>query len=184
MDAYFSSKLSKSIESLTQSTDSLRLSKSSNAPSKTLGRTAIAAIAIDPPHPDRRCVPSRSPPLQGLLLKCKCRRFKMGKAESRYPSDVRFFDDRIEYCFVRESQFGKDHIAMVMYYRDMVAAKLSSQRGSFVYKIPRHLHHYFQDYEPENEHHVMVVKFDRQSEMDKFRDEVLPLIQGSIVQGT
>ena len=106
----------------------------------------------------------------------------MGKAESRY-LDVRFFDDRIEYCFVRESQFGKDHIAMVMYYRDMVAAKLSSQRAAS-YKILRHLHHYFQDYEPENEHHVMVVKFDRQSEMDKFRDEVLPLIQGSIVQGT
>lgn len=149
IDGYFSSKLTKSIENLTKSTDMLKLSKSSNAPAKT----------------------------NGLIFKCKCRRFKVGKAESRYPSDVRFFDNRIEYCFVRESQFGKDHIDMVMFYRDMISPKLSTQQGCFVYRIPRHLHHYFQDYEPENQLHVMKVKFERQSELTEFKTNVLPVIQ-------
>ena len=104
----------------------------------------------------------------------------MGKAESRYPSDVRFFHDRIEYLFVRESHFGKDHISMCMYYRDMVSAKVSSQQGCFVYKIPRELHHYFQDYEPENEHHVMKVRFETQTEMREVKEEVMPTILASI----
>ena len=116
-----------------------------------------------------------------MIFKCKCRRFKVGKAESRYPSDVRFFEDRIEYCFVRESKFGKDHIAMVMYYRDMISAKLSMQQGCFVYRVPRQLHHYFQDYEPENQTHVMKVKFDRQSEVAEFKENVLPVIRGSML---
>ena len=150
IDGYFSAKLSQSINNLTKSTDMLRLSKSANAPAKT----------------------------NGLILKCKCRRFKVGKAKSRYPSDVRFFHDRTEYCFVRESQFGKDHISMVMFYKDMISAKLSTQQGAFVYKIPRHLHHYFQDYEPENEHHIMKVKFDKQSEVNAFKADVLPVILG------
>ena len=113
-----------------------------------------------------------------MIFKCKCRRFKVGKAESRYPSDVRFFEDRVEYQFVRESQFGKDHIAMVMFYRDMISAKLSTQQGCFVYRIPRNLHHYFQDYEPENQLHVMKVKFERNSEMKEFKESVLHVIQG------
>ncbi len=37
VDGYFSSKLSKSIENLSKSTDMLRLSKSANAPAKTNG---------------------------------------------------------------------------------------------------------------------------------------------------
>lgn len=90
---------------------------------------------------------------------------------------MRFFEDRIEYCFVRESQFGKDHIAMVMYYRDMISAKLSMQQGCFVYRVPRQLHHYFQDYEPENQLHVMKVKFERQSDLTAFSARVLPVIK-------
>lgn len=38
IDSYFSSKLSRSIENLTKSTDMLKLSKSANAPAKTNGK--------------------------------------------------------------------------------------------------------------------------------------------------
>ncbi len=150
VDSYFSSKLSRTIADLTKSTDLLRETRAGRAPG----------------HAD------------GLIFKFKSRWFKVGKAESRSPSEVSCFRDRMEYCFVRESivDGAKDHIAMVMYYKDMVSPKVTPN-FAFLFKVPRALHFYFQDYEPENEHHAIKLNFERERDCEGFKTKVLPIIR-------
>jgi len=107
------------------------------------------------------------------LFQCSCRRFRVGKATSQTNSRVQVFRDRVEYHFQHPMHRAKIH--MVMFYKDMVGARLEGT--TLWFRINKLLNQFTSDYDFQDSAHRLSIKFDSQQDADAFRDLAFESLQ-------
>lgn len=107
-------------------------------------------------------------PLFTMPAKC----FTVGNLNCRYPSPVRFFNDRMEYTF--HHPFESAEIRMVMYYRDLIGPSIVSNKLKF--KVPRALTHFPADFDPSNPQHLITIEFTSSGVATSVRQKLLPFV--------
>ena len=107
-------------------------------------------------------------PLFTMPAKC----FTVGNLNCRYPSPVRFFNDRMEYTF--HHPFESAEIRMVMYYKDLIGPGITSNKLKF--KVPRALTHFPADFDPTNPQHLITIEFTSAGVATSVRQKLLPFV--------
>jgi hypothetical protein len=111
-------------------------------------------------------------PLGQVLKTAPSSSFMVGRLQSKYPSPVHFYPDKVSYVF--HHPFQSKEIAMDMYFRDMSSAQVSGT--TFQFKISRPLHEYISDYDHSDPSHVIALALSSKTDSDWVRCEILPKI--------
>ncbi|TYZ57707.1 hypothetical protein PybrP1_009250 [[Pythium] brassicae (nom. inval.)] len=90
-----------------------------------------------------------------VLLQTTTVGMTVGKLECRFPCPVLFLRDHCAYLF--QHPFAATEIQMVMFYRDMVGARVNVRDRRFHFRILRALEHFGDDYNPANPQHAITI---------------------------
>ena len=107
------------------------------------------------------------------LLAVPSTQLVVGKLQAKHPSPVRFMPDRVIYHFMHP--FQSKEISMEMFYRDMCDASLDDAKRIFSFRIPRELHHFGDDYNPDNYQHRICIGLGSSLDCDQVKTKILPL---------
>jgi hypothetical protein len=91
----------------------------------------------------------------------------VGKLECRFPCPATFASDRCTYLF--QHPFEAKEVLMIMYYRDMLHASVSTADRSFRFRLSRVLEQFCDDYNPANAQHWIRVVLATSSEAQKVK---------------
>jgi hypothetical protein len=101
------------------------------------------------------------------ILTTPSRSFVVGRLESKFPSPVQFFGDRVEYQF--HHPYDRKVVSMVMYYRDMSNAMISDRKRELQFKIMRRLEEFGDDYDYRQHTHVVSIGFGSSADVSSLR---------------
>jgi|LauGreSBDMM110SN_4_FD.fasta_scaffold56559_1 hypothetical protein len=122
---------------------------------------------------DSENIPAHTGVDPSLLFTLPARQFNVGTLQCRYPSPVRFYNDRCEYSFAHPYQSLE--IQMIMYYKDMTNASLGND--NFKFKLAKKLVNFPSDYDPSNLSHVICIQLVSTLASSIIRQRILPLIK-------
>ncbi|GAB5369907.1 hypothetical protein AAMO2058_001446900 [Amorphochlora amoebiformis] len=118
--------------------------KSPQRPSLILQLRAIGAKTADISNDIRKRAGLETKEIP--VLNVSCRDLIVGKATSRYPSIVSFYNDRCTYLFYHP--FQSKEISMEMYYCHMQALRLDFAKRQITFRINHKLEQFPRDYNP------------------------------------
>lgn len=111
--------------------------------------------------------------VEAPLLTVSSRAFVVGRLESKFPSQVHFFDTRCTFTF--HHPLEKKEILMDMKFGDLAAVALKGDTLSF--KPVNSLAHFSDNYLPLNRHHVVSIGFGSPADTAAFSRLVLPTMR-------
>ena len=114
-----------------------------------------------------------------LLLEPMATRYLLvGTCETRFAGIAKFLPDKVIYAFEHPTH---RHVEMHMAYADMLNARTSNAKGGggeFCFRIGRELEYFVREYNPEDAGHALRIGFASEVDYDRFRERVLPHVQG------
>jgi len=143
------------------------------APSAFASKLMSAVSILDGAAGEYKKKMGREEGKPGLLAMFQCRKFRVGRLETSYPSAVDFFPDRVEYWFQHP-----DHkkVKMVMWYADMSDVALSPARagkGSLSFRINRPLEYFTAQYDASNPADRLSIGIDSAEDLRRLERHVM-----------